>query len=377
MLNNSLNGSSFQFLNNSNKLSINNLENNNSYQSNLNEKEQNNNSQEESVDLLLKMIRKILPSSIKISLIFMIVNIFIYSSLNLGNIFEIFKENSIWKFSINLSMNIMERIPKLVVMVLYACMTVISNNKNFIQLSSFGDSQLNYLTYFELNSLYYSEDIMNRYLKDNFFGQLLKDNLRINYNLATYLHQEENNMFKVTRDMDKKLNKAGYFCIYAGIGDIMNNKEELENYEFIKKLESKTLNCITDSPSISDSGIELEINYILNEMTNKYIEFITYNSSNIDLEQARKNFFGSSDIKRIFGDIQYPFVMYYNSIMYTMNIDFDNQNKAIMKRQNLYTFFLFVINLAIIIFLVFSIKKDEQYKEMFYYFSGIPKYNSG
>ena len=377
MLNNSLNGSSFQFLNNSNKLSINNLENNNSYQSNLNEKEQNNNSQEESVDLLLKMIRKILPSSIKISLIFMIVNIFIYSSLNLGNIFEIFKENSIWKFSINLSMNIMERIPKLVVMVLYACMTVISNNKNFIQLSSFGDSQLNYLTYFELNSLYYSEDIMNRYLKDNFFGQLLKDNLRINYNLATYLHQEENNMFKITRDMDKKLNKAGYFCIYAGIGDIMNNKEELENYEFIKKLESKTLNCITDSPSISDSGIELEINYILNEMTNKYIEFITYNSSNIDLEQARKNFFGSSDIKRIFGDIQYPFVMYYNSIMYTMNIDFDNQNKAIMKRQNLYTFFLFVINLAIIIFLVFSIKKDERYKEMFYYFSGIPKYNSG
>jgi len=69
--------------------------------------------------------------------------------------------------------------------------------------------------------------------------------------------------------------------------------------------------------------------------------------------------------------------MYYNSIMYTMNIDFDNQNKAIMKRQNLYTFFLFVINLAIIIFLVFSIKKDERYKEMFYYFSGIPKYNSG
>jgi len=376
MLNSSMNGSSYQFLNNSNKLVINNLENNNSYQSNLNEKEQNNNSQEESIDSLIKTICKILPSSRKISLIIMIISIFSYTALNICNILEIFTENRIWVFSINLSMNIMERIPKLIVLVIYACMTVISNNKNFIELSTFGDNQMNYLTYFELDSLYYSEDIMNRYLKDNFFGKLLKDNLRINSNLANYLHQNKNNIFKITRDMDKKLNKAGYFCIYAGIGDIMNEKEELENYEFIKKLESRTLNCITDSSNINDSGVELEINYILNEMTNKYIEFITYNSSNIDLEKARENFFGSQDLKRIFGDIQYPFVMYYNTIMYAMNKDFDNQNKTIMKTQNLFTLFLFVINLAIIIFLIFSIKKEEKYKEMFFYFSGIPKNSS-
>mgnify|MGYP002623805179 CR=1 FL=1 len=375
-LNSSLNGSSFQFLNNSNKLAINNLENNNSYQSNFNEKEQNNNSQEESLDSLLKMVSKILPSTIKISLIFMIISIYIFSSLNLANIFEILNENKIWKFSINLSMNIMERIPKLILMILYSCMTVVSNNKNFIELSTYGDTQLNYLTYFQLNSLYYSEDIMNRYLKNTFFGQLLKDNLRINYNLANYLHQKENNIFKITRDMDKKLNKAGYFCIYAGIGDIFNTEEESENYEFIKKLESRIMECISDSSKINDSGVDLEINYILNEITNKYIEFITYNSSNIDLEQARENFLDSPDIKRIFGDIQYPFVMYYNTIMYTMNKDFDNQNSNIMKRQTLFILSLFIINFAIIIFLVFSIKKDEKYKEMFFYFSGFPKYNS-
>jgi hypothetical protein len=322
------------------------------------------------------MVGQILPGSIKITLIFMIISIIIYCSINIGNILEIFTENRIWKFSINISMNIMERIPKLIVMIIYACMTVISNNKNFIELSKIGDIQLNYLTYFELNSLYYSEDIMNRYLKNSFFGKLLKDNLRINYNLANYLHQKQNNMFKITRDMDKKLNKAGYFCIYAGIGDIMNNQEELENYEFIKKVENKSLSCIKDNLGINDSGIELEINYILNEMTNKYIEFITYNSSSIDLEQARENFFGSADIKRIFGDIQYPFVMYYNTIIYTINLDFENQKNTILKRQNLFTFVLIIINIAIILYLIFSIKKDEKYKEMFFYFSGLPKYNN-
>ena len=376
MLNKSMNGSSFQFLNNSNKLDINNIENNNSYQSNSNEKEQNNNSQEESVDSLLKMVSQILPGSIKISLVFMIISIIFYSSINFGNIFEIFSENKILKFSINLSMNIMERIPKLIAMIIYACMTVISNNKNFIELSNIKENNLNYLTYFELNSIYYSEDIMNRYFKNHFFGKLLKDNLRINYNLANYLHQEENNMFKITRDMDKKLNKAGYFCIYAGIGDTMNNQEELENYNFIKKAENRSLSCIKDNHGINDSGIELEINYIINEITNKYIEFITFNSSSIDLEQARENFFGSADIKRIFGDIQYPFVMYYNTIIYTINLDFDNQKNTILKRQNLFTFILFIINIAIILFLIFSIKKDEKYKEMFFYFSGIPKYNN-
>ena len=376
MLNKSMNGSSFQFLNNSNKLDINNIENNNSYQSNSNEKEQNNNSQEESVDSLLKMVSQILPGSIKISLVFMIISIIFYSSINFGNIFEIFSENKILKFSINLSMNIMERIPKLIAMIIYACMTVISNNKNFIELSNIKENHLNYLTYFELNSIYYSEDIMNRYFKNHFFGKLLKDNLRINYNLANYLHQEENNMFKITRDMDKKLNKAGYFCIYAGIGDTMNNQEELENYNFIKKAENRALSCIKDNHGINDSGIELEINYIINEITNKYIEFITFNSSSIDLEQARENFFGSADIKRIFGDIQYPFVMYYNTIIYTINLDFENQKNTILKRQNLFTFILFIINIAIILFLIFSIKKDEKYKEMFLYFSGIPKNNN-
>ena len=81
-LNGSMNGSSVQFLNNSNnrKLSIiNKLEKNNNYiTSNINEKDVQNLSKEESIDSLLKIYKQTLPISSKISIIFIFICIIFY-----------------------------------------------------------------------------------------------------------------------------------------------------------------------------------------------------------------------------------------------------------------------------------------------------------
>ena len=376
ILNKSMNGSSIQFLNNSNfnKIQINkNIDNNNTYIPKV-EEEQNKISQEESVDSLLKISNKILPNCIRISLFLILTISIIYLILSYANISEVFNENLIWKNSIYLSMNILERIPKLMELVIFACVNVISNNKRKNILNKV--NQLKYLTYFKANSLYYSEDIINKYFQNNYFGELLKDNFRLNYNLNNYLFQEEHNIFKNTKDMEIKLNIEGMFCIYSVIGDVLSTNEKLSIYEFFKKVEDNALNCKFQNLGINESGSRLEITYILQEITNRYIEFITYNTSNINLNQAIDNFFTSSDIKRIFRDIQYPLVFYFNSIIYTVNLDFNIQNNLIMNRQNLYTFFLFLINLLIIICLLFSNRKGEKNKKSFCYFSQIPKANN-
>jgi hypothetical protein len=119
----------------------------------------------------------------------------------------------------------------------------------------------------------------------------------------------------------------------------------------------------------------LEITYILEEITNKYIEFITRNNSNITMEQARKNFFGSSDIRKIVVDMQLSLILYFNTITFAINNDFINKNNKIINEQILYSAVLAIINFIIILGLLLSIKKNEKYKKLFGYFSEIPKSN--
>jgi hypothetical protein len=373
-----MNGSSVQFLNNSknHKLALaNNLENNNNFLTpNINEKDPKSLSQEESVDSLLKLSLKIIPRASHIFIFFVMTGILLYFSLAIINVAESNSKKLKWKYSINLSMNILERIPKLMEMLVYACIAVVSNNQNVLKVSS-NDSQAKYLTYFKVNSLYYSDDIMNKYFKNTFFGKLLRDNYRINYNFNNYLFQEKNNIFINTKYWENLLNIGGHFCIYATIGQKLYSNEWQNIYDLFKEVEHDALNCIEENPGINESGIKLEINYISQELTNKIIEFITYNNSNISLSQARANFFDSKDIKRIFNDMRHSIILYYNTINEAVYLDFQLQITDLINTQILFDFFLFLIIISISICILVYYIKYEKYKRLFGYFSEIPKTN--
>ena len=378
-LDGSMNGSSVQILNNSNnhKLALgNNLEKNNNFLTpNVNEKDPKDLSQEESLESFMKISTNIIPRGSNIYLSFILAGILLYLSLIIINIAESNNKNLKWKYSINLSMNILERIPKLMEMLVYACITVMSNNQNVMKASS-NDNQPKYLTYFEVNSLYYSDDIMNKYFKNTFFGELLRDNYRINYNFNNYLSQEKNNIFINTKYWENLLNTGGYFCIYAIIGEKKYGNPSRNIYNLFKEVEISALNCMEENPEINDSGAKLEINYISQELVNKFIEFITYNSSNISLSQARANFFESKDIKKIFNDMRYSIILYYNIINIAVYADFQVLIRSLIKSQILYDFFLFLIIISITIVLSFSNLNYEKYKKLFAYFLEIPKTNN-
>jgi len=70
----------------------------------------------------------------------------------------------------------------------------------------------------------------------------------------------------------------------------LNFFEEDNVYDFIKEVEYRALQCNEENSGINDSGAKLEINYIIQALTNRYIEFITYNNSNLNLIEARINF---------------------------------------------------------------------------------------
>ena len=111
----------------------------------------------------------------------------------------------------------------------------------------------------------------------------------------------------------------------------------------------------------------------MQELTNKFIEFITYNSSNITLNQARDIFFNSNDIKRIFLDMQSPLIKYYNTIISVIYLDFTNLSISQSFVQTIFHIILLVINIIIIICLQSIIIKGEKYKKLFSYFLEISK----
>ena len=316
-----------------------------------------------------------IPRSSNIHVFFIITGLLLYLSLIIINIAGSNNKKLKWKYSINLSMNILERIPKLMEMLVYACITVMSNNQNVMKVSS-NNYQPKYLTYFKVNSLYYSDDIMNKYFNNTFFGELLRDNYRINYNFNNYLSQEENNIFINTKYWENLLNTGGYFCIYAIIGEKSFYNQEMNIYNFFKEIEHDALNCMEENPEINESGVKLEINYASQELTNKFIEFITYKSSNISLSQARTNFFDSKDIKKIFNDMRYSIILYYNLINVAVFQDFQVLIAALIKSQILYDFFLFLLIISITICILYSNFNYEKYKKLFAYFSEIPKTNN-
>ena len=217
---------------------------------------------------------------------------------------------------------------------------------------------------------------MNKYFKNTFFGKLLRDNYRINYNFNNYLFQEKNNIFINTKYWENLLNIGGYFCIYATLAEKLYSNERLNIYNLFKEVEHNALNCIEENAGINESGVKLEINYISQELTNKFIEFITHSNSNISLNQARANFFDSKDIKKIFNDMRYSIILYYNIINVAVFLDFQIQIESLINIQILYDFFLFLIIISISISVIFSNIKYEKYKKLFGYFSEIPKTNN-
>ena len=373
ILNSSLNGSSFQFLNNinNNKISFNNDLSKNSYFPQYIDKKDKKDSQEDSINSLIQISNKFLPISLKISLIIVLFSALIYIIISCSNIIQLYIENKIWKFTSNLSMNILEEIPSLMELFLYSCFSIIIGSENIMKNYTFNDNLPIYINYFKANSLYYSEDIINNNLNNSFFSKLLINNNRIFYNLDNYLFQDKNNIFQNTKKWELLFRKNGYFCIYSAIAEISNSQKNLSIYDFTEKINYLAKNCIDRNSAINESGIKVEINYIIQELTNKFIEFITYNNSNITLEQERKNFFGSLDIIRIIGDIRFSLLLYYKTISFSLNLDFNDKNTLIIIQEIVFSIALFFINFNIIIILIISIQKNERYKKLFGFFSEI------
>ena len=380
LLNGSMNGSSLQFLNKSNKINLNNnnrIEDDNiPYGSNIEENEENKVSQEETIDSLMKFILNILPNSHSFSLIIILFSTFIFLVICLINIYEIYNQLNKYHFSINLSMNILERVPRIMELVLYSSISTILNETNLIAIEG---HQSPYLEYFKIDSLYYSEEMLKTFFEQNLYGQILKDNLKLKYNLENYLYDNKYSLFQNVQYWESMLNKIGEFCINLALGKITHSDSYFASdfsdlYGLMDTINKLSNICKAQSPGIKDSGIKIEFNYILQEITTKYIEFIIYDKSTEEnLNKARANFTDNEGYEKVIADLKINFGFYFDTITHALKKDFEKQNGDMIFNQIVYSSLFLIVNIEIAIALIVIFIKEEKYKKLFSYFSKIPR----
>ena len=95
----------------------------------------------------------------------------------------------------------------------------------------------------------------------------------------------------------------------------------------------------------------------------------------MNLSEARENFFNSNDIKKIFNDMKSSIIIYYNTIINAVYLDFQLKINRLIEVQIFYDICLFLFMISITICFLFVFIKVEKYKKLFSYFSEMPRTN--
>ena len=101
-------------------------------------------------------------------------------------IVDLDKKRDIWEYSVNLSLNFIEKIPKIIELGLSNSITIIFSSTNISQYYSkeeYPQYQQKYITYFTKMKNYENNDLISSNIKDSLFAKKLYDNYRIKKNI--------------------------------------------------------------------------------------------------------------------------------------------------------------------------------------------------
>ena len=171
------------------------------------------------------------------------------------------------------------------------------------------------------------------------------------------------NYFAETKLWNKKLNEKEKFCINAALGGVLFYNKWISTLDvYFTYMEIITNACNDENAQINNSGLDLEIDLILHELTYLYIDF--EGSMDSDIDEARKQFFENEDFIRIIKDINIPFTFAEGSIYSAIYTDMNNLNKFISFFEIIFNDITYFINFVFLVFLIIIFIVNEKSKKI-------------
>ena len=310
-----------------------------------------------------KNIKKklILPRSLRYSFRILIGFLILMLILIIINIFySKFSKNN-FSNSVILGMNYLERITSFLQLVFYAEESVIGNDVNFIPYKP--HYSLDYLNYYEIkeNINNYTQLLQlssSFYVNLYFQASIIEQNIRIFENKKTTI-------LKNVKKMDNLFSIKDNICIAASEGSLYNlEKSYYDVYEYFSELYQKFLYCHHTSKEIEKYGLTNELDFILQELTNNFLDFALLEKSVNNIY----NFFQLSYIKRITMDFDYVLQYICETYNYYVFKDIINLYDSVELIEVIISYIILIMIITFFLYSIFIKIKNKKYKKLFIFF---------
>jgi len=170
---------------------------------------------------LLKTNKKLVPLNTIIALYISIIFTLLFLGTILISLFDLYRKRATWEYAVNLSMNYLEKVPRIIELGFTAYLSAILGKfrAKYYPLDEYKLIQQRYLTYFTTLKGYDQSELIATSMNASYFMNKLYDNYRLRKNLEFC---ENDNSFKShfthTKYWSKKLNEKNSYCSNAALG---------------------------------------------------------------------------------------------------------------------------------------------------------------
>ena len=308
-----------------------------------------------------------LPKSVSISYSILTFFLILISSIVIINIFYAHHIKNTFIFSIIIAMNFLERIPKCFELVFYSIISFtlvdssyLGNYKNY-DLNNLIDKYLNYYhtkIIFENNTQIYN-------LKESYYPILFVEGRMVENNIGIFLGKKTsilNNIKKV----EKEFNINDNLCYASSI----NSLSDISNYkipfiEYFSRVSERMRLCYNNNFGSMKYGLLVEINYIYQEITNLFYDFIQSD----DKAKMSINLFSLPDINRMTLDFNYVLEYVFKSYSHSVMKDIKNLYVKTIRLEMLLSSLLLIVLFFVVIYVFLLIGKGNyKYKKLLKFF---------
>ena len=306
-----------------------------------------------------------LPKSITISYIIVTIFLLLIFLVIFINIIYAFSSRNEFIFSIVIAMNFLERIPKGLELVYYALISIILNNQSFLPGLDVQNIYDGYLNYYK-TKININENTQIYYLKDSFYSYIYLEGKMVENNIHIFLGNTKTRTLSQVRKWENKFNENNNICFNSALGSLEKVLSSFSSSnEYFIELNRRVAKCFTTNPGSNEYGILSEIDFIYQELTNKYAEFV---SGDRTLDNII-NILAQGEITRMSEDFNVVFEYVFESYAYFILHDIQKLYSRNIKIENIINCCLVIVLLFVVIYVFFGIRSgNEKYKKLFHFF---------
>jgi hypothetical protein len=322
---------------------------------------------------LLKTNKRLVPLNTIIALYISIIFTLLFLGTILISLFDLYGKRDKWEYAVNLSMNYLEKVPRIIELGFTAYLSAILGKfrAKYYPLNEYKLIQKKYLTYFTTQKGYDQSELIATNMNASYFMNKLYDNYRLRKNIE--FCENDNSFkshFKHTKYWSKKLNEKNSYCSNAALGGcLFFNKGLTTVYEYFHYVDQMASSCREEGKNLDESGLDLEMDFVLQELSYIFSDFEAQMKK--DLTEARNNLFGNPNNLRILKNMNVPFSFGSGALYSAVDRDMKELNNYISQFELVFIAILYVIDGLFLLYIFSIISINEKDKNILVYITKV------